>query len=481
MTTVGYGDVHPRSHLGKLIGTVCACVGVLIVALPVSVIGSNFTLFYSHAQAQLKLPKKKKKPVLLGAAGVLVSETSLYGNDEERVGQITLPPEIHTLSIQRRSARNPSITPRKKAGKINTEETESNSPSPTSTPVHKNFFAPVISAESIAMSDSDFSHKPTNGPLNSNRSICTVSSETCISNGLKSVGDDMVHLTTPSIQRRMAISPHPTPPIRRPSQKKKKKPGNRKTLSKEEANFLESDKDGCNTTDVDSHHSCDSRLSLTGENSANYKPRAKSTLSPDEDESLEKSKDNTESIPLLRISKNKPRDKSPLLANRNRTPVRAKGKRLLPTLSPSKLRGRQPTDTPPPTRRSAIITGQQGFSPKKINKSVSEGNMSQYSKALSQAEQLSNKNKSSTDIFPCNGDLNGNEDSINGQDKIRFLRNTQMSSPDGRQVQRTRPNSNEFHDSCRTNEAIASNSNDHLNNSRAMILGTGISFKDEII
>ncbi|EDO48066.1 predicted protein, partial [Nematostella vectensis] len=61
MTTVGYGDVTPKTPHGRFIGTLCACIGVLIVALPVSVIGSNFTLFYSHAQAQLKLPKKKHK------------------------------------------------------------------------------------------------------------------------------------------------------------------------------------------------------------------------------------------------------------------------------------------------------------------------------------------------------------------------------------------------------------------------------------
>ena len=51
----------------------CACSGVLIVALPVSVIGSNFSLFYSHAQAQLRLPLKRKQPVLVGAASALIS------------------------------------------------------------------------------------------------------------------------------------------------------------------------------------------------------------------------------------------------------------------------------------------------------------------------------------------------------------------------------------------------------------------------
>ena len=69
-------------------GTMCACSGVLIVALPVSVIGSNFSLFYSHAQAQLKLPRKRKQPILVGAASALISTVepgleSPSGSDSE--------------------------------------------------------------------------------------------------------------------------------------------------------------------------------------------------------------------------------------------------------------------------------------------------------------------------------------------------------------------------------------------------------------
>ena len=61
ITTVGYGDMQPVTWVGKIVGSMCAICGVLIVALPVSIIGSNFSLFYTHAQARLKLPKKKNR------------------------------------------------------------------------------------------------------------------------------------------------------------------------------------------------------------------------------------------------------------------------------------------------------------------------------------------------------------------------------------------------------------------------------------
>lgn len=43
------------------VGALCAIAGVLTISLPVPVIVSNFTIFYSHAQARSKLPKKRRR------------------------------------------------------------------------------------------------------------------------------------------------------------------------------------------------------------------------------------------------------------------------------------------------------------------------------------------------------------------------------------------------------------------------------------
>ena len=58
MTTVGYGDLVPRSVLGKCIAGLAALFGILIIAMPVAVIGSNFTDFYK---------KRNRKNLILKA------------------------------------------------------------------------------------------------------------------------------------------------------------------------------------------------------------------------------------------------------------------------------------------------------------------------------------------------------------------------------------------------------------------------------
>lgn len=63
MTTVGYGDMAPKTYFGMFVGALCALAGVLTIALPVPVIVGNFAMYYSHTQARAKLPKKRRRVV----------------------------------------------------------------------------------------------------------------------------------------------------------------------------------------------------------------------------------------------------------------------------------------------------------------------------------------------------------------------------------------------------------------------------------
>ncbi|XP_076806163.1 potassium voltage-gated channel protein Shal-like [Clavelina lepadiformis] len=60
MTTLGYGDMVPKTVAGRLFGSICSLSGVLVIALPVPVIVSNFGRIYSQNQRQDKRRAQKK-------------------------------------------------------------------------------------------------------------------------------------------------------------------------------------------------------------------------------------------------------------------------------------------------------------------------------------------------------------------------------------------------------------------------------------
>lgn len=84
MTTVGYGDMTPQTWPGKVVGGACAVCGVLIVAMPISIIGSNFNLYYAHAQARLKLPMKQRRLVLGGVPGLITKHQELSSRRKKK-------------------------------------------------------------------------------------------------------------------------------------------------------------------------------------------------------------------------------------------------------------------------------------------------------------------------------------------------------------------------------------------------------------
>jgi len=60
MTSVGYGDITPKTWFGKMVGSCCAICGVLIISLPIPIIVNTFNKLYEKAKIKNQIMKKKK-------------------------------------------------------------------------------------------------------------------------------------------------------------------------------------------------------------------------------------------------------------------------------------------------------------------------------------------------------------------------------------------------------------------------------------
>ena len=95
LTSLGYGDFWPHTILGKIVGSMCAVCGVLVMALPIPIVVDNFADYYSE-QKKMEAKELKReaqaKQAEFECEAEAAANVSLVRTLAARPGPFTSPP-----------------------------------------------------------------------------------------------------------------------------------------------------------------------------------------------------------------------------------------------------------------------------------------------------------------------------------------------------------------------------------------------------
>merc|ERR1711892_1485987 len=89
LTTVGNGEKAPTTYIGKMIGGLCALIGVFILALPVPIVVNRFQDFSANYKNRVwrneVLLKKQDRVEKLKKTGEVDTNTTKFFREAEKV------------------------------------------------------------------------------------------------------------------------------------------------------------------------------------------------------------------------------------------------------------------------------------------------------------------------------------------------------------------------------------------------------------
>jgi len=101
MTSVGYGEVYPKTTLGKMVGFVAMLAGMVLIALPVAIVGQKFQDVYENHDLEEAKRRAAVRMKVMGEVWSLVPASDVISRlHKVRVKDPLLASLVHDLSSE---------------------------------------------------------------------------------------------------------------------------------------------------------------------------------------------------------------------------------------------------------------------------------------------------------------------------------------------------------------------------------------------
>merc|ERR1719272_17157 len=101
MTSVGYGEVYPRTTMGRMVGFVAMLAGMVLIALPVAIVGQKFQDVYENHDLEEAKRRASVRMKVMGEVWSLVPASDVISRlHKVKVKDPLLASLVHDLSSE---------------------------------------------------------------------------------------------------------------------------------------------------------------------------------------------------------------------------------------------------------------------------------------------------------------------------------------------------------------------------------------------